>query len=793
MQVQIRHAGGGRFGAVSAAMIRIPFVLLAVACCSPTAGAAWAPEEPADPTSTEDTIEVIANSPLGPQTADLQRAPANVQRLGADQLEAPGTRTVADALQGLGDVFRSDATGSAFQPDLFYRGYTVSPLLGLPQGMSVYQDGVRVNELFGDVVNLDLVPLVALRDVELVPGSNPVFGRNTLGGALVLHTKTGFDSSGLELEGAGGSHARYEGSAEYGVAGERWALYAAAEHQQEDGWREHSDSRVERGFVKGSWRPDAATSVDLSLSGADNRLRGNGAAPVRLLKDEGRGAVFTYPDETRPRLLLTDVLAGRAFADGSRLSANLYYRRSRSHSFNGDGTEFEACAEPGNAGLLCETGDGGENVVVDADGNPVEATGDDASATQNRSRTSQSGYGGAVQWERDLGSHHVTVGGSADGGRIVFHSSTELGRLTDDRGTVGSGILVGDAFVDLVARNDSYGAFLLDTWTPLPVLQFTGAVRWNRTRIGLHDLGEEGDLTGEHHFSHVNPMLGASWQFADGWTVFGSVAQSTRAPTPVELTCANPDDPCKLPNGFVDDPPLDEVVTRTIEWGVRQRSTRWSGSLSLFHALSHDDILFITDGDLTNEGYFSDVGDTLRQGVELSLQSNLGAGFTASMQVAGLIAEFRESFLENSPNHPLRDAGDPELPDPRTQEVHRGDRIPLIPRVQARGTIDWTGGAFSAGVEVVGRGNSRFRGDESNTDPRRLGGFAIVNVHAEWDVRPNVTLFAGVDNLFDRRFETFGVYGEAGEVLGDDYENERRFVGPGAPILAEAGVRLRFF
>ncbi|WP_420467075.1 TonB-dependent receptor [Panacagrimonas sp.] len=757
------------------------------------AGVAMAAEE----VPTVPTIEVYASSPLGPPGGDAQRAIANTQSLDGDALAAPGQRAVGDALQDLGSVFRTDATGSPFQPDLFYRGYSISPLLGLPQGLAVYLDGVRVNEPFGDTVNFDLIPLIALQRADLIPGSNPVFGRNTLAGALALSTKTGFDAPGVGLHLSAGEFGRRGASAEYGVAAESAALYLAAEHFEEDGWRDFSDSRASRLFMRGTWLADDHTQLDASLQAADNRVRGNGATPLALLEAEGREAVFTHPDQTRPELMFLTLAANRQLDGNARLSATGYVRSNRIDTFNGDGTEFEACERPANvdgAGnpFLCEEESDEEEVVEDLNGEPVLASDDNTSATQNRSRTDQTAYGLALQFEKPLGNHRVVTGASADFGDIEFDSGTELARLTDVRGTVGSGIFVGEAVVDVDASNDSVGVYLMDTWRVSEQLELTAAGRWNRTEIELRDQIPDGDLSGQHDFSRFNPMVGASYALTPQWTAFGSWSQSTRAPTPVELTCANPEDPCRLPNGFVDDPPLDEVVTRTAELGLRHRSQRWSGSVALFHAVSRDDILFITDGNLTNTGYFDNVGETLREGVELLVDVDLGHGWHVEAAYTALVAEFSEDFLVNSPNHPVRDPLDEDQPADFTRQVEKGDAIPLIPRQQGRLALDWHDNRWHFDLEAVGRGHSRYRGDEANVDPEKIPGFVVLGAHADWKVTKNLELHAGVENLLDRDFETFGVYGEGDEVLGDEFEEARRFVGAGAPTTFEAGVSLVF-
>lgn len=770
-------------------------VLGMLAVATSLGGLAQDPETPLPEDSQ--TIEVFARSPVGPASGDAQRASSNLQSLSRQQLSAPGLRSVGDALQNSGSVWRSDATGNAFQPDLFYRGYSISPLLGLPQGLAVYQDGVRVNEPFGDTVNFDLIPLVALAGGDLVPGSNPVFGRNALGGALSLRTKTGFDTAGFGLDLSGGEFGRLGATVEYGIAGETAAVYVSGEAHQDDGWRDFSHSRVARLFARGSWIPDQRTQLDLTLNGADNRLRGNGAAPRELLDAEGRGAVFTHPDETQPKLGFVNLLGSRQLVDGTRVSGNAHYRRNRVTTFNGDGTEFEVCQDAENVNgeaepFLCEEGDDGEEVVENRDGEPVVASQDNDSATQNRSRTVQDGYGLSAQIEKSYGAHRLTAGVTVDVGDIKFDASTELARLTQTRGTAGSGVYVGESVVDVNASHDSLGIYLMDTWSVRDRLQLTAAGRWNRTRVELRDQIPGGDLSGTHRFKRFNPMLGYSYELTQAWTQFGSLSQATRAPTPVELTCANPDDPCRLPNGFVDDPPLDEVVTHTAELGLRHRGKTLSGSAALFHSVSRDDILFVTDGDLTNQGYFDNVGETLRQGVELALQWSLVPGLSASVEFTALVAEFRDNFLVNTPNHPLRDPLDGSAADRSTREVGRGDRIPLIPRTQYRMRIDWTGSGVDLGVETVGRGDSRYRGDEANVDSSTLGGFAVVNAQAAWSLTPQLTLYASAENIFDREFETFGVYGESDEVLGTEFTDARRFVGAGSPRMFLGGLRLAF-
>ena len=148
------------------------------------------PEEPA-----YETV-VVAPSPLHGSRLPRDRVPANVQTVTAAALaERRSLDLSAFMNDALGSVHMNDVQSNPLQPDIQYRGYLVSPLLGAPQGLAVYVDGVRMNEPFGDTINWDLLPPNAIRSVNLMPGSNPIFGLNTLGGALSIETKSGFSDS----------------------------------------------------------------------------------------------------------------------------------------------------------------------------------------------------------------------------------------------------------------------------------------------------------------------------------------------------------------------------------------------------------------------------------------------------------------------------------------------------------------------------------------------------------------------------------------------------------------------
>ena len=174
-------------------------------------------------------VDVVAVSPLLGAPVNREIVAATVSVLASDELGTRGAASLSSGLnERLGAVSLEDTTTNIFQPTLRFRGFMASPLLGLPQGIAVYQNGVRINEPFGDTVQFDLVPLFALDLLQLSAGAEPTFGLNALGGALALQLKNGFDNRGFRGELSGGSFGRFTGTAELGATRGPWAVYLGA-------------------------------------------------------------------------------------------------------------------------------------------------------------------------------------------------------------------------------------------------------------------------------------------------------------------------------------------------------------------------------------------------------------------------------------------------------------------------------------------------------------------------------------------------------------------------------------
>jgi len=729
-----------------------------------------------------ETVEVIGVTPTIGIGLDKNKLAGHVQILSAEDIARSQALGLAEFMnrQG-GSVSLNTAQGNPLQPDLHFRGFTASPLLGSPQGLAVYLNGARINEPFGDTVNWDLLPDSTIARLNLIAGASPLYGLNALGGALALESKTGFNHQGHSLSGSAGSFRRREVTLESSANSGGWGYYLLLDHFQENGWRDFSDSEASNVYAALSWRGEA-TTLDAFFNFGDSELRGNGASPINLLAAD-REAVFTHPDITENRMLMTNLRLSHWLNENRLISANLFYRRNNTDAFNGDASEFDECNPPLQA-FLCEEEEPDEP-IEDQFGNTIAAGFD---AINNLSDRKQSSWGGTLQYAQSgtwLGKEHqLTLGLDLFSGDTEFESEVEVAELTPSRSTTRSGLFVVEDATDMETETHNLAVYLSDTIALNPALHLTLSGRFNRTRVEIDDASEErAALNGEHDYQRFNPAVGLSYRFREGLYGYLGYSESNRAPTPVELACSHEDAPCHLPNTFLADPPLDDVVSKSFELGLRgtvANQFRWHAGV--FDTVNRDDIIFQTTGGASaTEGFFSNVGDTRRRGLELEFRGKR-AKTSWFFNYSYIRATFDKAFLASSPNHPHAQNG--------TIAVSSGDRIPGIPAHSAKlGMTYHFSDALEFGFDAHYDAGRYYRGDEANL-LGKIDGYQVVNLHGDYRVNRHVSIFAAVNNLFDSEYETFGLLGEADEVLEDYEENQPRFLSPGEPRSISIGVRL---
>ncbi|MEL0083852.1 MAG: TonB-dependent receptor, partial [Gammaproteobacteria bacterium] len=551
------------------------------------------------------------------------------------------------------------------------------------------------------------------------------------------------------------------------------------------------------------------------------------------LLDLDREAIFTAPDETENQLHQTILRGSYDVNDSVRVDGVGFYRRNRTRSFNGDGSEFEECVVDGlevliegleedeldAAGLDCAAGittamldaAGGE-VAENVEGNPIAAEFDDPltgedherDAINNISRRTQTSWGGDLQttFDGELSGrdNRLVVGGGIFRGEADFDSDTEVSFLNpvtrSTNNSPDSGEFVEEARTRVNTETHTVSLYFTDTLSLTNAIAVTLAGRYNRTRIKIRDRsGDRPELNGNHTFSRFNPAVGLTWQARDQHNLYASYNESSRAPTPIELSCndeiaelaellsGDDDFECRLPNAFLADPPLDQVVAKTIEAGVRGELGAINYHVGLFRTEHHDDIIFQSTGRAT--GLFKNVDETRRQGMETRLSGRVG-NLTWYGAYTFLKATYESDFEALSPNHAGADAEG-------LINVRAGDRLPGIPKHLFKLGGDYRHSDWALGAELLHNSSQFLRGDESN-QLDRVDGHTVVNLRSSYRINKNISIRARVNNVFDTDYETFGIVGEdPDEVVGlGGIDDSPLFFGPAPGRAAFVTVKAEF-
>jgi len=775
-------------------MIKVSFPKLPLALMIAAMGTA------AHAQNTLSTVEVIESTPLPGIGIEKERVPSNVQTVKGKALEEQKNLTIADYMsQNMTGVNVNDTQNNPFQPNVNFRGFTASPLLGTPQGLSIYQDGVRINEPFGDVVSWDLVPMNALANMSLIPGSNPLFGLNTLGGAISMQTKRGYTHQGGAIEMSGGSWGRFNTQVEYGgVAPNGIDYFIAGNYFDEDGWRDASPSEVRQLFGQVGWRNDT-TDLSLNVSLADNDLIGNGLVQKEFLRAQDWDAINTKPDQTENKLAFFNFNASHWLSDTTMLSGNAYYRKVRTRTLNGDVNDDIDPNDPGFDLTDCVPGADDDDAEISCGG------------ALNRSKSDRDGFGFSAQldFNQDLWGHEnlFIVGVGYDRGQTDFEQGTEFGTINAGRGVDGIGVFGDEGEVELRGVTRTWSLFASDTFSFNDLYHLTVSGRYNHTRVEnrdqlIPDASNPESLTGNHTFHRFNPAIGLAITPSQTLSFYVSYNEGSRAPTAIELGCANPDQPCKLPNAMAGDPPLDMVVAKTIEAGVRGKITSDIGySASVYRTQNTDDIQFIA-ANSSGAGYFDNVGKTRRLGLDIGVNGDVGnfrwfAGY--SYVRATYQSRFDLVSEVNSSNDVI--GVDANGDDIEVIHVRPGDSIPGIPRHQFKLRGEWKAlPQWTIGTNIVAFSDQYSHGNENNDHDgagAKVSGYTVVNLDTRYDFgKTGWQVFAKVNNLFDTKYYTGGMLGETffeanGTFMGGDDEFSA-LVAPGAPRAAWVGVRYRF-
>ena len=763
------------------------------------------------------------------------KVPSNTEVMTSTDFNHETSASFTDAVnRGMPGVSLSDQTGNPFQKDLNFRGFTASPVQGTPQGIAIYQNGVRVNESWGDVVNWDFIPEKAIDKVSLFP-SNPIFGLNAIGGAMSIQMKNGFSWQGAEFEAMGGSYGRAQTSVQVGKQDGNLAAYGLLETAYDKGFRDFaSDSHINRMYVDVGARNEN-TELHVSFTGADNLLGNVAATPLTMLQ-QSYSSVYTWPQSTHLQLAFLQANLTHNFSDSLSFQGNAYWRGFWQQHVDGNGTNAFPCDSAGgttSSRYLCiGSGDPifGDNPVL----NPVRHTGDFLGELDDN-QVSSNTVGGTAQFTStgQVFGHdnHFVVGSSLDHGYTQFNAQSELATIDPQTLYVqGLGLYLNQpsddfSLVSLHATNTYVGAFVTDTFDVTDRLSITAGGRFNYAQIDIQNLtpataANPDFLTSSAQYQRFNPMMGATYKITPNITVYADYAEANRAPTPLENECSNPSHPCMIDTFLVSDPPLQQVVSHTVEAGLRGKfgTDAKTGVLTwgvgVYHTELDNDIVneLSVSGPAANIGYYTNIPKTLRQGVEAKIDYTTERWkFYANYTFVD--ATYQSYATLSSPNNPnalcsngtgtilgtLSAVGAANCGAPFVN-VSPGDHIGGIPahRVKLGGEYAVTD-KWKVGADLNVVAGEYLFGDDTNQSAK-LPAYAVLNLHTSYQLTPNVELFGLINNALNQHYYLFGAFTNTGGFTPANNNNpntlgaltDPRTLVPGIPFAAYAGIRVKF-
>jgi outer membrane receptor protein involved in Fe transport len=736
-----------------------------------------------------------ASTPSTALAAD--KVPSSINFVDTPEIRRTRSLNVMDALQqNVAGINISSVAGNDFQANIQFRGFVASPVSGTPQGLAVYQNGVRVNEAFGDTVNWALISTAAVKSIAVVT-NNPTYGLNALGGAVTVQMKDGFNYHGAQLDLMGGSFGRIQGSGQWGKQIGNWAVYGALEGVHDDGYRNFSPSDVRRFYGDVGYRYDG-NEIHLSMGAADNNFGASATTPIELLQQYW-GAVYTTPQTSANQVGYLNLTGKFEATPTWTIDAIAHYRAFSQHTQDSNPTGTQPC-DPPNQRLLC-FGDG-STPANGLNGQQLSNPFPDGAFLGENDRTSTNtntgGFSLQVTNSDRLFAHEnrFVVGASFDASVTHLGTSAELGTFEPNYVLVGSGIFLGqsgkpvsDGPVGLRTTNQYTGLYALDSFDVTKAFSITAGGRFNEAHIGLQDqLGTA--LNGNEAYDRFNPIIGGTYKITSGLTAYAGYSEANRAPTPLELACANPAMPCILATFLVSDPPLKQVVSHTYEAGLRGSHDFSFATLDWkvggFRATNTDDILAIADPILQGFGYFQNVGDTRRQGIEAEA-SFKSAAWQFRASYAFTDARFLDSLSLGS-NSPFADFNG-------NVQVSPGNIVPAVPRHLIKASIDYSiSEDFKVGGDALFVGSQYLVGDESN-QASQLPSYAVFSAHASYQLDKPYQIYGRIDNILDNRYATYGTFFDT-DALPNFYNGSQftdaRSLSPARPRAFYLGVKAIF-
>jgi iron complex outermembrane receptor protein len=671
--------------------------LLGFAADAPAPEAADAPQGPMN-------VVVVTGSRSEHTSFDL---PAAIDVIDAAQIRDTQPRVNAsEALAAVPGLVARDRQNYAQDLQISSRGFGARSAFGV-RGVRLIADGIPATMPDGQgqaaTFNLDMA-----ERIEVLRGPFSALYGNHSGGVVQLFTRDPKGPPAIETSVSAGSDGlrKIDLNAQGSAGGIGYLIDAS--RFDTDGFRDHGAARRDQAYAKLTTATSATSRLVITASGLrqDDTQDPLGVTWATYQRDPRAGEIDTT-DTVSPQRTLAERYNTRKSIDHKQLGLTWEQRFG--------------------ANRLQVTAYGGNRRVVQYQ---AFSRGFQAPPTHS---------GGVVDFDRDFYGIDLNFRDVREvaGGTLRTTVGIDSGRSTDSR--QGFENFVGNEFglrgrlrrdeEDKVSNLDPYlqMEWERDKWV------LTGGLRRSRVTFEVGDRYlSNGNDSGEVRYSHTTPLIGLLYKLTPTLNVYASAARGFETPTLNEVFYSG------AGAGFNFN--LQPATSTHLEAGVKAfvgSNTRVNAAL--FQVKTQDELVVdVSSGGRTS---YRNASATLRQGGELSVDADLGAGWSAKLALSALRAIYDEGF----------------------GSVPEGSRLPGVPKLSVYGELGWkeAGGRWGAALETIG--NGKVYAEDTNT-AQAAPGYAIFNARAQasqqvggWRFKE----FVRLNNLFDRQYVGSVIVGDA--------------------------------
>ncbi len=625
-------------------------------------------------------------------------APASIQSINREVIQDSGPQVnMSEALNKVPGVVALNRQNYAQDLQISIRGFGARAKFGV-RGVRLITDGIPASIPDG-VGQSSTISLTSVEGIEVLSGPLAQLYGNAAGGVIQTFTREAPNEPELLVQGYHGSYGLNRTDWQYAQKIGQFGLVADYATFKTDGFR--NNSQAER-----------------------NQFNGK----------------FTYDHDEKTRLSLIANLFDQPYGHDP---AGLTYAQAMStpQATNKTLNSSKAVNQNQIGGVLTHKLNNESLINFRLYGGNREQDSFSSMTAWSAINRDYSGVGIDYSSSSNIASYPIkyTVG-------FNYDKSDEI----NQQGTAVSGVKTGlIRSENRVAQNrDFFGQstiFITKQFSLLAGARSTSVKLSSKDLIGNAELGQQ-------TFNSINPVIGLTFHALENMNIYANYGRGFETPTLVEIGYENNSDRTAVNNSF--NKALTSSKSQHYEAGMKWLpDNRSRVNLALFHIKTKNEIMPDLDDQeesitRTKGTSYLNVGNTVRQGIELAYAAYLLNAFKFDLSLTKMSAYFDQEFTYSGNN------------------VSSGNRLPGVPEEMLFADLIWSSTNFSknkykqilgmqlaAELQVMGDLYASF--NDTSIAASRAHGYGVANLRAVYrqDIKnTTITTYGQLFNVFDKKY-----------------------------------------